>query len=496
MNRTLENRFRKWRSGGFTPEQAAGHWSEMHALASPILFSRSALREDHRLRAVAAAHHHLATLLLDIDTQDEWLRYCQHHPLVLGHLTSHLQSRWEGCGDVLKDYWPLLAMDEGSTEYSRRIMLGNQLPSEREMPSWEELEQFISHRHAMHDLVEQAQTDTPPRRGSWQATMKLVGLRSLRWSIGGDPCTSEQQALLMETLRSAQERLRRVIGWPGPLLGLAGSTSLALTDNGNSHGVVQPDPGGPGQTMTLRHWSVLAHEWLHSLDIRLARHFGFSKPWATQVMLGWNEDALPPVPMMAWGLQVSLIMGVPRPELFLNQIQSELLGWDQRVLSSMGNALPIQEEVRRQKRKIATGTWALDDASRGWRQVFSGSDTHSKVSRTASLLAHDTGFSLAAASGKVAGTWSEYIDRLRVADRVSQTPGLHNLLQPVEVVARSFEVAMASTNHRPGGLVWLPSEARPNAGLLWPLPSEAAFHARGWENTLRALRPLWKQWRQ
>lgn len=492
----MENRVRRWRSNGFTPEQAAGHWDELHTLGSPILFSRASLRNDPRLRAVAAAHHHLATLLIDIDTPEEWHRYCKHHPVVLSHLSSHLLSRWPSCGDVLKDYWPVLAMDEGSSEYARRILLGNELPSEREMRSWEELEAFIFHRHAMHDLVEQAQPDPPSRRSSWQSTLKLVGLRSLRWSIGDDPGSAEQQGLLMETLRSAQDRLRRVVGWPGPLLGMAGTTSLALTDNGSSHGVVQPDPGGPGQTMTLGHWSVVAHEWLHSLDIRLARHFGYAKPWATQVMLGWNEEALPPVSMMAWGLQVSLVMGVPRPEAALPQIQQELAPWDQRVLSSMGNALPIQEEVRRQQRKIQSQTWTIEDADRGWRQVFAGADLISKVSRTAALLSYDTAFTLDTMSGKASGAWAEYIDRLRTAERTSETPGLHNLLRPVEVIARSFEVAMASTNHRPGGLVWLPSEVRPNAGLLWPLPSEAAFHARGWENTLRALRPLWQQWRQ
>lgn len=496
VNKVIENRVRRWRANGFTPEQAAGHWDELHALGSPILFSRASLRTDSRLRAVAAAHHHLATLLIDIDTPDEWHRYCKHHPIVLSHLSSHLLSRWPNCGDVLKDYWPVLAMNEGSSEYARRILLGNELSSEREIRSWEDLEGFIFHRHAMHDLVEQAQPAPPSRRTSWQSTLKVMGLRSLRWPIGDDPGSTEQQGLLMETLRSAQDRLRRVVGWPGPLLGMAGTTSLALTDNESSHGVVQPDPDGPGQTMTLGHWSVLAHEWLHSLDIRLARHFNYEKPWATQVMLGWNEGAHPPVPMMAWGLQVSLVMGVPRPDVILEEIKKELAPWEDRVLSSIGNALSIQEEVRRQQNKIQSQTWNMEDATRGWKQVFAGANADANVSRTASLLSHDTGFSVDAISGRVSGTWAEYIDRLRVADKSNQTTGLHNLLRPVEVMARSFEVAMASTNHRSGGLVWIPSGSRPNAGLLWPLPSEAIFHARGWERTLRALRPLWQQWRK
>lgn len=496
VNRILQSRFRKWKEKGFTPEQAAAHWSELRTLASPILFARSAFKKDPRLLAVAEAHRHLLGVVSRIETPGDWVRYCKHHPVTLEELSEHLSKRWPESGNVLRDYWPLLAMDEGSVEYRRRITMGQGVEPERVMPSWDALETSIRHRDAMLDLVEQDQPAlTPSWKVSWQATLKAVGLRSLRWSYGDEPGPQERQWRLMGALRSAQDRLRRGVGWDGPLLGLAGSTSLALGGNGSSHGVVQPDPGGRGQTLTLSNWSVLAHEWLHALDVRLSRHYGYEKPWATQVILDWREDALPPVPMMAWGLQVSQVMGIPRADPALENIQWDLEKWDERITHSLGSGMRIQEEIGRQKTKIGLGSWGQEDACRGWRRALEDQGDP-RVARTAYLLSADTAFSLECKEGKNFGTWPEFMERLRAADALHPVPGLALLLRPVEVLARSFEVALAAIHQRPGGLVWVPSSARPNAGMLWPLPAEAEFQAHSWANTLRALRPLWRDWKR
>lgn len=405
-------------------------------------------------------------------------------------------SRWPHCGDVLRDYWPVLAMDEGVGDFEARAQMGQGVQREKIMASWEDLDRVLSDRHAMLDLVDQIDPGEFDRKYSWQSTLSFTGIRSLRWSFGDDPGPSGEQWKLMVSLREAQDRLRRGVGWQGPILGLAGSTSIALSDNGNSDGVVQPDPDGPGQTMTLSHWSVLAHEWLHTLDARLSRHFGYKKPWATQVMLSWNEGVIPPVPMMVWGLQVGMVMGVPPPDQEkIADIQKELKVWEERIMLSLGCALAVKEELGRQKRKIDSGSWEVEDASRGWRSVLVSSGA-SRAERTAYLLASDTQFTLDTASGRALGTWPEYMERLRAQSQNQSLLGLEGLLRPVEMMARSFEVALAAKYHRPRGLVWVPSHLRPNAGLLWPLASEAEFQSRGWENTLKALRPLWQEWRR
>lgn len=492
----MTNRFRKWKEKGFTPEEAAAHWNEIHAIASPIMFSRSAFKADHRLLAVAAAHRHLSGLVLRIENRDEWLRYCQHFPVIISELRDHLISRWPECGDVLRDYWPVLAMDEGVAEFEVRAQIGKGVAKEMLMESWEALARILSDRHAMLDLVDQIDPGEFDRKYSWQSTLSSTGIRSLRWSFGDDPGPSDEQWKLMASLREAQDRLRRGVGWQGPILGLSGSTSLALSDNGNSDGVVQPDPSGPGQTMTLSHWSVLAHEWLHTLDTRLARYFGYKKQWATQVMLSWDEESIPPVPMMVWGLQVGMVMGVPPPDKErVEDIQKELRPWDERVERSLGCALTVKEELSRQKRRLQNGSWDMEDACRGWRSVLVVSGA-ARAERTAYLLASDTQFSLDALSGHTLGTWPEYMERLRAHNQGHSLLGLEGLLRPVEIMARSFEVAIAAKHHRPNGLVWVPSDLRPNAGLLWPLASEAEFQSRGWENTLKALRPLWMEWKR
>lgn len=491
MNTWASSRIRAWKSRGFSPGQAYAHWRELHALASPILFSRKQVKRNPSLHAVMAAHHYLSSTVSSISSPSKWIDYCNRHSDMLSQLSLHLEKQWGASPTVLHDYWPVLAMDEGVIEFSRRSSSSFRIDFDEPIGSWEDLEDVLSLRHAMVDLARLAPPGKETR--SWQEVLDQTGLRSVRWSWGDSPGAIEQQQVLRHALILAQERIRERVKWSGPVLGLAGSTSLALTSLPGSHGVVQPDPGGPGQTMTLGHWSVLAHEWLHTLDCRLSRHFKFQRPWATHVMLGWEDVDPPSMEMMAWGLQVSLVMGVPSPVQELPQIQDELSRWQQRIVHAIGASLEIQEEIQRQEILVAQGQWTMAGAISGWEQALSSMGYDHRMRRTAWLLAADTNFALMTKRGEASGSWSGYLDLLR--RQPDPPPGLAILLRPVEIMARSFEAALSSDGPSPGRLVWVPVSMRPNAGLLWPLSPEAQFHARQWRKTLEALRPLWGLWK-
>lgn len=509
VNALLTTLFQRLQDAQFSAPQAAAYWDEVHALASPMLFSFSALRQEPRLRAVAAAHAILRDRVLHIQTPAQWEEYCQQMP-VLMHLTQQaVCERWEGCEHVLRDYWPVLAMDEGVADYARRTTMGHGISSERDIEGWPDLLAQVHRRYALDVLCGQVQLPSHAPIRSWQRVLRMTGLRSVRWSYGDEPGTPRHQQMLMQALLHAQDLLRGGIRWPGPILGLAGSTSLALTDRGASDGMVQPDPGGMGQTMTLGHWSVLAHEWMHALDIRLARHFNCTKTWATHAGLEWDGAQDPPEPLMVWFWQLGTILGAAPPEKSLPAIRQEMIQWEQRVLDTLGHGLHVQEEITRQRVQIHQKKWSASDAEEGWLRVLHGEDI-AQQHRTAHLLARDAAFALDVGEGKCEGYWSEYVARMRTSLQEMGTStneigvlnehscagqtitSLRYLTSAVEVMARSFECSLAGEH--PDN-IWIPSSYRPNGGLLWPAPIEAALMGEAWRQTLRNLRPVWQEWR-
>lgn len=508
MNALLTALFQRLQAAGFSAGQAAAYWDEVHALASPMLFSFSALRNEPRLRAVAAAHAILRDKVLAIQTPSQWEEYCQQIPVIMHRTQREICERWAGCEHALRDFWPVLAMDEGVADYARRTTMGHGIEASREVEGWPDLLSRVHRRYALDVLCGQVQLPSHAPVRSWQRVLNMTGLRSVRWSYGDEPGTPRHQQMLMQALLYAQDLLRGGIRWPGPLLGLAGSTSLALTDRGASDGMVQPDPGGMGQTMTLGHWSVLAHEWMHALDIRLARHFHCDKTWATHAGLEWNSIEDPPEPLMVWFWQMGMILGAAPDEKTQPAIQAQMLQWEQRALDTLGHGLHVQEEIARQKVQIQQQQWSLADAEEGWLRVLTGEDLAQQY-RTAHLLARDTEFALEVLTGKCQGYWSEYVSRLRaslqevspaVAPPALLDPGCTNhattslryLTSAVEVMARSFECSLSGEH--PDN-IWIPATHRPNAGLLWPVPAESNLMGRSWRETLRHLKPLWMEWR-
>ena len=63
---------------------------------------------------------------------------------------------------------------------------------------------------------------------------------------------------------------------------------------------------------------------------------------------------------------------------------------------------------------------------------------------------------------------------------------------PVEIMARSFEAALA-VDQEPNP-IWIPPQDRPNAGLIWPTIAESRYHQQGWKQTLTAINMLWNSW--
>lgn len=502
MNQELLALFRDLRAQGFSASQAAAYWNELHVLASPILFSRSALRSNSPMRAVALAHARLCSALLDIKTPAQWESYCNTMPVLLHRIQGEIKRKWPECTGAVRDHWPVLAMDEGLVEYGRRITMGHQIPIHcPQTTCWDDVLDRMDRRYALDVLCDQAILPSNRPARSWQEVLRATGLRSLRWSFGDDPGSAKNQERLMEVLLHAQKSLRLGIGWKGPVLGLAGKTSLALTDRGKSDGMVQPDPGGLGQTMTLGHWSVLAHEWMHALDISLARHFHCPQAWATHAALSWDQDP-PPPELMAWFWQVGTVLGAPPPVGLADEISKEVSQWVERIHASLGKTIPVQEEITRQQSRMVRGEWTREDSQEGWHRVLFEHTPPPAGDRTAYLLSCDIAFSQSVEKGECAGYWSEFVASLRASlDPVVEAPALPALppdpiryiTNAVEVMARSFEVSLAHV--RAPGLVWLPSSDRPNAGLIWPTPTEAMLHGSAWKSTLATIQPLWNQWR-
>lgn len=503
MNHRLALLFHNLRAQGFTASQAAAYWNEVHILASPILFALSSLRKSASMRAVSLAHAQLSACVLGVKTPSQWEDYCNDMPLLIRQIQEAVSQRWTGVDNAVRDHWPVLAMDEGLTEYGKRSTMGHVMPSCCDKTStWDDLLQKVENRYALDVLCDQVVLPKQTARRSWQRVMAQTGLRSIRWSFGDDPGSAQNQDRLRSVLLHAQSLLRSGLGWKGPVLGLAGRTSIALTDRGKSDGMVQPDPGGTGQTMTLGHWSVLAHEWMHTLDIMLARHYDCKQAWATHAALEWDEEAPPPVPLMAWFWQVGCVLGGEPPSRLLPVIGKEIAQWPDRVRSSLGMSLSIQEEIARQQSRIARKAWTPSDSQEGWVRALNEHGALPKATQTAYLLSRDMEFALDVETGAAQGYWSEYIARLRaLIDPPADLPLLPSpspdpiryLTNAVEVMARSFEVSLA--HGRAPGLVWVASMDRPNAGLVWPTPTEAQFQGVGWKATLAALRPLWKQWK-
>lgn len=489
--------FQILRNNGFTPGQAAGLWQEKYTLASPILWSHHALRHDLALRCIAKTHRQLCQRLDQIQTPLDWHVYRHQFPDFLQTLHQDSQAQFSHGPDLLKCYWSTLAMEEGIIHYEKRANNPEAIPDERDVYNWEDLYNIASRRQALEDLCDHVPHGSFVLQ-SWQSILKQTGLRSLRWSWGE---ALEPQARLQQSLLQAQSWLQERLHWEGPVLGLAGRTSLALTNRGKSDGMVQIDHGGSGQTLTVGHWSIVAHEWLHTLDSSLAKYFDLQPSWMTTSLMHWEGEDPPHEAMVAWFGQMECVLLMAPPEEVQINIRQEVIDWPKRMLESLGHGLNIQEEIHLQQQRLQEDTWDAELAELAWLRVLKAQygTLTPKTLRTAKLLVADTQFSHQTSIGERSGFWAEYLIGLPHEDAEGKpcTPKSEGCMRylghPVEIMARSFEAALAFGEDR--NAIWIPPEERPNAGLLWPTLAECSRHQNVWQKTLQQIKPVWQEWR-
>lgn len=486
--------FDSLREWGFSPAQALRVWHEHRAIASPILWSHQALRKDARLRAAAWAQRTLRARLLTCDHPRAWEHYWKAMPDFLRYLERRINQRGRHVSGAMLGLWPAIAVGEDEGSYAKRLNGQSPTPRDHDPGGWDDLVEVAQRARVLDRLAEQA-PDIPgdgEDEAAWQRALIDTGLRSIRWGWLDSLSHRASQQQVQEGLRMAQSMLGAGIGWRGQLLGLGGDTSLVLVDRGRSDGVVQPDPEGQGQTLTIDTWTILAHEWAHLLDRRVGFLAQGPRPWATTSLLGWNDAQDPGPLLLAWLESLSVVMLDDPDETVLAANRGELSQWALRATMALGGLGEVREEIIRQQHMFDHGTWQCDLAEQGWLRLLDNRPLAvipPQVQRTAQLLARDTAFALEAAHGRVRGGWLEYLMRLPEGEGSTMEPGgVRYLTHPVEVMARSFEAAIGCD--RPLDSVWVPHALRPNAGLMWPLLAETRHHQQAWRTTLTQLLSL------
>lgn len=499
VNDTLRwfDQLREW---GFTPAQAQAVWREHRVIASPVLWSHRALRQDARLRAAAWAQRTLRARLLTIDHPRAWEHYWKAMPDFLRYLERRISQRGRKVSGALRGLWPTIAMGEDTDSFDGRCKepLTYRWAGGPAL-AWDDVIEVALRHMVLDRLVEQtpmvmASEDEEP---AWQRTLTETGLRSIRWGwldsvAEGTPPGRVRAGLLM-----AQNLLGAGLGWRGQILGLGGHTSLVLVDRGRSDGIVQPDPTGEGQTLTIDTWTILAHEWAHVLDRRVGHLAGGPKPWATTSLLAWQEEADPGPLLLAWFETMARVMLETPDETVLVANRLELPQWALRATMALGGLGEVREEIIRQQHMLDHDTWTIESAERGWLRLLDNRPLAvipPQVRRTAQLLARDTAYAQASGRGQANGGWMDYLGRLPESDIDGNPckpgdPGCPRYLtHPIEVMARSFEAAIGCD--RPLDSVWTPQSLRPNAGLMWPLLAETRSQREAWLSTLSQVRTL------
>jgi hypothetical protein len=468
---------------GFTPVEALEYARELEALASPLVFSPHVATHP-MVGTVSSLHQRLRGELLGLTTPAAFVRW---------------REAWatRAMDPALSRWWMVLAMGEEVADLElRRTGQWHGLMDGWMGHGWDDVTEVLCRRRVFGELGD-PQVHTSPRLAD---VLQHTGLRSVRWGYFENP------ALLpgvLSRLVEMQQALASPLAWTGPVMGLGGETGLVLSGGKRTEGAGQVfldgGAGGDaaGQQLYLDTWDVLPHEWAHTLDSTLARHATCARKWATLAIL----DGMPDVPtaletaLDGWWRQVIRVQFDPVPEAVHRQLQQEIQAWPERILNALGDSERVCRMVESEMDHIARHTWTQQDSAHGWKHFFDEwwpQATLARRWRTALLVSGEIALALRPADilpdepmwagflQHLAGFHPEGLGRF--------TDGMAYLANPVELMARSFEVAFQEN----GVALPLWGNPRREAGLVYPLEAERAWQRAGWQDTLAAMTPWWE----
>lgn len=492
---------------GFTPAEAGSFYAELVALASPCQFEWRRVRRSAWLRALAYWHRNLRVAIQRVRTVEDWVTYCHgwaratfEGPTVNGEqYVAHGAAR-----DFVRSHWAVLSLGEPAGAFDRRCE-GPWLEPDPTLPNWDALQGRIQHPRLLRRLLDEVDNPLPEPadlgvvRREWAAMLRHTGLRSVRWHWAENLASAEQRGLAV-MLGEVQWLLDQPLNLGGPLLGLAGATGLELMAGVDAHGQghVRLDPYPTGQTLMVDDWGVLAHEWLHTLDITLARDTGQNQRYLT-LALADDEPTLPSNDALAqaggaWWTLVDRIQMAPLPADVFRDVQADLARWPERFRDSLGKAASLDVLIATEQQHMAQHTWTVAGAAQRWTRWLKTDlmADDALAEGTAQWLVRD--LELTAWPDRVPDdepTWAWSLRQQKQRDQLGQGPSrLHGayLAHPIELMARSFEAAMG-----PGdgvtGPVW--SAMHSSIGMIWPTPSELRHQAIGWRMAMTAIKGWW-----
>jgi len=494
---------------GFTPAEAAAFYAELVALGSPVQFEPQRLRRTPWLRALAHWHRLLRAAIVRVRTVEDWVDYCHHWAYATfegPHVSEGHFTRQGSARGFLFTHWPLLAMGEPEAAFERRCS-GPWLEPDPTLRDWAALDARVAHPRLLRRLLDAVENPLPrPRpltrvRQEWARTLRATGLRSVRWHWSEALAPAEMRGLRL-MLDEVQDLLARPLGWPGPVLGLAGATALELIagQEAGGQGHVRLDPFPTGQPMMVDARGVIPHEWLHTLDATLARDTGQTQRYLT-LALADDEPTLPDEPVLAqaggaWWTMVGQIQADPLPDAVRSAVQADLARWPERLVASLGDTAALHCLIGEEQARMAGQCWqakAAVDRWEAWLALHLQADA-ALAHGTAAWLVRD--LALAANLDQVPTdqpVWAWFMHTGWDTDpQGTQDPSrlkAHYLAHPIELMARSFEAAFGPDEGEPDP-VW--RVARSQAGMIWPLPGERTYQRVGWVACLAELLPWWQ----
>lgn len=489
-------RIQRWialkKKQGFTPSFAYDLAQALNQWASPWFFCNQAFNKKPILKKFQKVYSNLKENLEKIESLQEW----QDFQILNQGLTQGLTKEW------WENYKDLLSLDGPSekkiSNQSESFILNQPMNHFKKMESWENLEKYLLGNIVLPHLMIQSDVINDKKRISLEESLEKTGLQSIRWGWF-EEITTEMEEDLAKTLCYLQEELATPLGWSGPILGLNFETALILTraNRAENTGQVILNQHQLGQQLSLDTWEVLPHEWLHTLDCTLARSTNRQHQWTTLSIVEGDEN-LPShlilkESLLHWWEQVMLIQFSPLPDAVYEEIKIELQHWPNRILNSFGEKAEVKSRIKKEQSLIQKNQWNEQESQQRWLNFLNQSYPHlnqQRRHRTASLIAGEIRLALNAHQIPLdEPVWIGFLNSF------TDTPEPHKtctdchayLVNPVEVMARSFEVAFQIQDHH--GLIW--NAPLSQAGMIWPLKPEQQYQKEGWVICFQALKEWW-----
>lgn len=502
---TRLNRVRSWialqRERGFTLFEATEFSREIEVLASPVVFNHQCLRRYEWMRKLSREHQNLRQQIESIQTPEAWNRWKK------GWTNGDIKWSVERSEDA---FWGLVALGEETPDLvNRRHGKMHSLIDHSKIKQWKDLENLINSRLVLNKL-KLASFASFGIKGSdnlnysLQKALRLTGLRSIRWNWF-EEIKPEAIPYFTKCLIGIQNALIAPLGWMGPVLGLNGETGLVLSAGKRSEGVGQvfldPNPSlkRHGQQLYLDTLEVLPHEWLHTLDSTLARDTFRQRKWATlSIMEG--EDNLPQnltlkTALEAWWDQVIRVQFAPLPDEVYAELCLELPQWPQRILNALGHDKAVRDMIKHEQKLIQSHQWTAQDSLSEWK-VFLNLNrpgvSNERRHRTAALLSGEIGLSLIPNLLPIdEPMWVGFLNSITDPKIPPQkcTDCQAYLVNPLEIMARSFEVAFQTIGS--DNLFW--GTPHQQAGMIWPLEAERLYQQDGWTLCFEEMEGWWYQ---